>query len=490
MFRKFYLDSLGLRVSYVWKLECLLLKFSFRTVPYERNSSCREYFHEYSKVKFNAFNEKINDNSFPNRMVGEESIMMENARIARHRVLFEKLAKNAGFSALKDWYRVAFGDSFRRGKRKKPKGLSQFSDKPSDIGLMKNDSEDIQPVCSAEQRLLESVLKRYYGNSLSIALHSLYPNHQWHSWPFTRDPRVHRSSNVHQRRLLDAIGPTLGVCHPRDWYRVRYTEVRKLARPLLARHGYSLMATLTALYPEYHWESWRLTHKPRRSTSFANVGNDWDWSLSKTHVLNDLWSMPLIPMAFADFSYNRSKRLDALRIETASKSQYFLFCLVRSLFQEYLSVQETEDLFINLRKPLLLNSTTKQPLELDIFVSSLSLAFEYNGAQHYYWNFRLGSPHSQRNRDQEKRENCMRSGITLIEVPFWWDQRPESIIQCIHNCRPDLLQSFQKQYRGFQHLSRYMPSKEFIDPFPLKQSSWYAYTNRQRSGLIQLGDLC
>ncbi len=33
------------------------------------------------------------------------------------------------------------------------------------------------------------------------------------------------------------------------------------------------------------------------------------------------------------------------------------------------------------------------------------------------------------------------TGITLIEVPFWWDQTYESIAATIHTIRPDLLEN-------------------------------------------------
>ena len=33
--------------------------------------------------------------------------------------------------------------------------------------------------------------------------------------------------------------------------------------------------------------------------------------------------------------------------------------------------------------------------------------------------------------------NCF-TGITLVEIPYWWDRRYESLISTVYNHRPDL----------------------------------------------------
>lgn len=42
-------------------------------------------------------------------------------------------------------------------------------------------------------------------------------------------------------------------------------------------------------------------------------------------------------------------------------------------------------------------------------------------------------------RDEEKREECKNRNISLIEIPFWWDGKPESLIATIHRIRPDVI---------------------------------------------------
>jgi hypothetical protein len=43
-----------------------------------------------------------------------------------------------------------------------------------------------------------------------------------------------------------------------------------------------------------------------------------------------------------------------------------------------------------------------------------------------------------RQHDLAKAQICKENGISLIEVPFWWDRRQESLAATIHSQRPDL----------------------------------------------------
>jgi hypothetical protein len=60
-------------------------------------------------------------------------------------------------------------------------------------------------------------------------------------------------------------------------------------------------------------------------------------------------------------------------------------------------------------------------MELDIYIPSLSLALEFNGSQHYLESQLFGSLDIQRSRDVDKRIMCNLLGITLLEIPYWWD---------------------------------------------------------------------
>lgn len=42
-------------------------------------------------------------------------------------------------------------------------------------------------------------------------------------------------------------------------------------------------------------------------------------------------------------------------------------------------------------------------------------------------------------RDLEKKEMCLHKGITLIEVPFWWNGSKESLIRMIQKQAPQFV---------------------------------------------------
>jgi hypothetical protein len=77
-------------------------------------------------------------------------------------------------------------------------------------------------------------------------------------------------------------------------------------------------------------------------------------------------------------------------------------------------------------------------VELDIYLPQIKLAFEYQGEQHFYDIHFLGSKWSQQQRDNEKKQLCIENGITLIEVPYWWDFEKESLMGTIYKQRPEL----------------------------------------------------
>jgi len=72
-------------------------------------------------------------------------------------------------------------------------------------------------------------------------------------------------------------------------------------------------------------------------------------------------------------------------------------------------------------------------VQLDVYIPEIRLAFEYQG-EHHYSELRVagfGNLESQRIRDWEKLELCSEHGIKLIIIPYWWDNRIESLLATI-----------------------------------------------------------
>lgn len=100
-----------------------------------------------------------------------------------------------------------------------------------------------------------------------------------------------------------------------------------------------------------------------------------------------------------------------LIIPKYSKGERELYNLLSELFSEY-------DILYRERYNWLMNPETYYPLELDIFVPDLNLAFEYDGEQHYLYNSLIFKTKEEfmglRRRDDFKDKKCKERGITLI----------------------------------------------------------------------------
>jgi hypothetical protein len=83
-------------------------------------------------------------------------------------------------------------------------------------------------------------------------------------------------------------------------------------------------------------------------------------------------------------------------------------------------------------------------MELDVYYKDLQLAFEYHGRQHYIDAFQQNDFTKQQLRDTEKYRACKERGITLIPIPFWWDETEKSLAATLHKHRPALQLTLSK----------------------------------------------
>lgn len=70
--------------------------------------------------------------------------------------------------------------------------------------------------------------------------------------------------------------------------------------------------------------------------------------------------------------------------------------------------------------------------------SSTNRSSEYNGEHHYQEMGFFGPVEAYQIRDREKLELCKRQGITMVVVPYWWDQQAASLAATLHKAAPGL----------------------------------------------------
>lgn len=102
----------------------------------------------------------------------------------------------------------------------------------------------------------------------------------------------------------------------------------------------------------------------------------------------------------------------------------------RELFEEYSGFN-----FPKIRPYWLKNPETGYNLELDGYCEHLSMAFEYNGIQHYKQAFYMTKNDliKQKNRDRLKSELCYKNNVLLVVIPYYMISKKTTLHNLIRN---------------------------------------------------------
>eukprot|EP01027_Heterolobosea_sp_BB2_P003839 GEZU01005788.1.p1 GENE.GEZU01005788.1~~GEZU01005788.1.p1 ORF type:complete len:287 (-),score=64.29 GEZU01005788.1:22-882(-) len=221
-----------------------------------------------------------------------------------HRDFFDKLAAQLGITKYEDWYNVTLHDVESRGGKgllnyyyghslhralaavypEFPWSPYRFSKVPS--GLWKNPLNhhdyfvnvlapalDIKHLDDWYSVQLEdipekgaSMINNHYGGSLTRALMSIYPYHNWKIWKFkhlTSDTSMDAS---HFQSYIDELGASLRIRHLDDWYRVSLEQIARFGGLCFVNRNGGLFLILKKLYPNHGWDERRFCSVDKRSS--------------------------------------------------------------------------------------------------------------------------------------------------------------------------------------------------------------------------------
>ncbi len=328
-----------------------------------------------------------------------------------------------------------------------------------------------------------------YGGSLVLALESVYPEYHWKPWKFAITHQGFWDDIVHHRHFLNYISKErLELQHPEDWYKLesrQLTDMKGLS--FLNEYNGSLYQALTTVYPEYDFHPWRFIRTPRRFWIDPNnqrlfldylkqqckIETVEDWLKISHNELRKHGGSPLlnqyesIAHAVNQIYYNHNSNYPSSKSTTTlpSKEQQLLIEAnaylqlsskpERQIWKHLQTLHIANDWLLGYKHPQLMHSRSERLMELDFFSPSLRLAIEFQGEQHYQQTHR-GVLSQQQARDNEKRLECIRNGITLIEIAAnRWDGKLPTLKRIIQEERPDVIPITTE---GISYLSYFISS--------------------------------
>lgn len=126
----------------------------------------------------------------------------------------------------------------------------------------------------------DNLLHRYYNDSFSLALQSIYPEFEWCLFHFVSVPQNYWKAKDNQKKMFDWMADQLGIQVQQDWYSVSLEDIHLLGgQGLLTNyHSNSLFSALQYVYPDFEWIPW-LTRVPR---------NYWKETKNQRAALDDI----------------------------------------------------------------------------------------------------------------------------------------------------------------------------------------------------------
>eukprot|EP01127_Copromyxa_protea_P002546 TRINITY_DN1244_c0_g2_i2.p1 TRINITY_DN1244_c0_g2~~TRINITY_DN1244_c0_g2_i2.p1 ORF type:complete len:380 (+),score=75.12 TRINITY_DN1244_c0_g2_i2:545-1684(+) len=250
----------------------------------------------------------------------------------------------------------------------------------------------------------------------------------------------------HKKRLEEA----LHIKAPEDWYKVSLNQLEPHITGIKVTRYFTLMELVQMMYPDVDWilgnftkvpkDTWADPEKLREYMLYIQkelfIEREEDWYRLSREMLQSFGAGGMLAtfgslhsallFAFPEVLWDPKKFSDKRKMT----NQWWLLVNLRKMF-------EGEEILENYLHPNLVWESKENPgkMELDLWIPSRNIAFEYQGEQHYHdfvQIFGRGADlYSYYLRDQEKKNQCAAEGISLIYVPYWWDMSSSSLQEII-----------------------------------------------------------
>lgn len=290
------------------------------------------------------------------------------------------------------------------------------------------------------------ILRQKYNfhKPLYDTLRIVYPQIDWKPWLFVGTPKRTWQNASTRKQYFNWLKTALDIKAHSDWYEVTLDTLVKFNSGGLLHRRYSSSVYLFVREhaPDYDWKPWLFKQVPCNYwKSIANRREYGEWLFNR--VAGGMDSDGWYYITQGDFQANcggamlsmyyggsparfvmdnfPELNLDITQFKSRRKGQSKLYFLVKEIFPN-------EEILWEYKHDKI-RSTHNRKLELDIFLPRLSLAFEYNGKQHFGvgTGFFKKTTDRIRENDEIKRKRCQELGIRLIEVPYTWSQTKDYI---------------------------------------------------------------
>jgi hypothetical protein len=275
----------------------------------------------------------------------------------------------------------------------------------------------------------------------------IYPNYDWKPWLF-KTCYWNKETIIN---YLTWLGTKLGYKEKEDWYQVSQKDFRfNKGLGLLTNFYNSSVSKILKDNIDNTWYEWLFKGGVVNNfwKSHENRVRYMKWLETKLNYkkIDDWYEIQKI-----DFENNKGSGLlstiynsspakavmdcfpdhnwEIEKFYTGMRKQKILFSIIKKWFPD-------KDVIWNYKHPQLKFSQSSRNMEIDIFIPALNLAIEFQGIQHFLPKWGTKELISIQKRDEEKRINCKKNNIKLVEIDYTWNGNENTLIKDLWEVHP------------------------------------------------------